>query len=146
MHLCHGVFNSPLAGGLHGVSFVCLPVLSDVVVQRIFRIGRRKKSLNAQKGNTDLQGGGPRLLEGVKADTAKAIHVRVVNAGDETALRRVHRISLGKEELKLELAAFIRAVLGTAQIHVEITDVLWIGNSSDARSYKQQKQGERRKK
>lgn len=58
----------PLAGRLDGSLFVFLPVLRDVVCERIVRIGSSEQRLNRKQHRSDLQGWTPLVYVHSKQD------------------------------------------------------------------------------
>lgn len=82
-----------------------LPLLRHRLIQRILRVWRTKQRLNTQQNSPDLQRRRPVVLQHIQADSAQAIDVRVVYAGQEAYSRRAHRVVVGEEELELEDAA-----------------------------------------
>jgi hypothetical protein len=72
-------------------------------------------------------------FEDVKTDTAKLVNVWMVNFGEKADLWRLHGIVFGKEELKLEDAAFVRALHRASNGHVKVTQIVVMRRSSNPR-------------
>ena len=86
----------------HRLALVGFPLFSDVVRERVVRVGRGEQRLDRQQDGADLQRRAPLVLENVKADAAQFVDVRVVHFGEEADLWRRHRVILGEKELQFE--------------------------------------------
>jgi hypothetical protein len=82
------MLHSPLPGGVHGCRLVRLPVLGNVLVQRVIGVGCTHEGLNRKQDGADLQCGGPFIFEDVQADAAQLVHVGVVDLGQKSDLGR----------------------------------------------------------
>ena len=94
---------------------ICFPHFSNVVRERVVRVGRREQRLDRQQHRPDLQRRAPLVLEDVKADAAQFVNVGVVDLGEEAHLGWRHRIVLRQEELQFEDAAWSRMQRGKAR-------------------------------
>lgn len=80
-----------------------------------------------------MEGRTPFLLENIQTDTPKTVDVRMVDAREEAHLRRRHRVVLRQEQLELELARRVRALLRSKNHHAEEARVRLRRHRADAR-------------
>ena len=82
-----------------------LPLLSDRLVQRIFRIRSTQERLYTQQDRSYLQRRAPVVLQHIQAYAPKSVDVRVIDAGEKADARRAHGVVVGKEEFEMENTA-----------------------------------------
>ena len=115
----------PLTSCLDSGILVLLPLLRDVVGERVVGVRSTKQSLDGEENGADLERGGPvaccsqcllawcalgitLTLQDVQADAAKTVDVGVVDLGEEANLWRSHGVVVREEELEIEDAAYTR--------------------------------------
>eukprot|EP01084_Bolivina_argentea_P143793 252456_1 len=130
--LLHRVLRGEGTRGLDGILLVGLPVLRDVVGERVVGVGRRHEDLDAEEHLANLERGGPLVLDDIEADAAELVDVGVVDAGEEAHLGRDHGVLLGEEELEVEDAALVGGLRGTGDDDVEVAGVLLGRGGADA--------------
>ncbi len=106
-----GVALGPRARIPNGLGLVALPQVGDGVVEGVVRVRGLKQEVEAERNLGDLVDRGPTVREGVKADAANGVDVRVVDLGDKVGKRGGEGVVLGEEKLNLERAALIRGIL-----------------------------------
>jgi len=53
--------------------------------------------LDGEEDGSDLKGGRPIALENIETDAAELVNIGVVNLGQESDLRRCHRVIIWEE-------------------------------------------------
>ena len=127
-----GVLEGPLLGLLDGAVLVSLPGIRNFLVQRIVQVGERHQGLNGEEDRSDLESGGPLVLQDVEADSAKLVDVWVVDLGSEEHFWWDHGILIGQEELAVEDAALIGSLTWSGDLDEEVSWVLLVGLSINA--------------
>eukprot|EP01006_Ploeotia_vitrea_P044530 TRINITY_DN66836_c1_g1_i2.p1 TRINITY_DN66836_c1_g1~~TRINITY_DN66836_c1_g1_i2.p1 ORF type:complete len:150 (+),score=17.12 TRINITY_DN66836_c1_g1_i2:40-489(+) len=131
-HHLHGVLLCPLGGGLDGTSLVRLPVVGDLVVERVVRVGRLQQELDGEADLVDLQRRRPLVLEDVQADAAELVDVGVVDLGQEAHLGRHHWVVVAQIQLEFEQTTLVRGALRARDHHVKVAQVVLVRRRADA--------------
>jgi hypothetical protein len=93
----------PLITSIDRFVLVFLPVLRNVVCQRVVWVGRGKQRLDAQQHSSDLQSWTPFILlvgytlENIQANPSKLVNVGMIDFGQEPDLWRCHGIFIWKK-------------------------------------------------
>lgn len=132
MHSLRGMLESPLLGLLDGTFLVLLPVVGDLLIQGVVQVGQRHQGLDREEHRSDLESGGPLVLQDVQADSTELIDVGVVDLGSEENLWWHHWVLLWQEELAIEKSSFVWGLGWTSNLDVEVSIVLLVWLSIDA--------------
>lgn len=94
------------------LSGVLVPKLGSFAVEGGRIVGLSKQALEAKENSLDVIGGGPLVLEDVKANAAGEVEVGVVDGSLEQDGRRSVRVIRGESHGKFEGEASIRSAIG----------------------------------
>jgi len=125
----HSVFFGPFLSSRFEFDSVDFVQLSDLRHKRVIRIGIGKQRRNRKKNLWDGESGWPLILQDVETDRAVGVDVRMVDFGNEIALRRSEGVVGREMDVEEENAASIGTVFGTHDcgLPVELVILDWSG-------------------
>lgn len=88
--------------------------------------------MDREEDGSYLESWRPVALKDIQTDTAKLIDVGMIDFGQESDLWGGHGVIIWEEELELKDAAFIWGLAGTMYGDVEVPEVVFVGNCTDA--------------
>lgn len=128
----HRMCSSPIPCSLYGRLFILFPSLSNIVCQRIVRVGGAKESLDTQQDRSDLESWRPVSFKNIKADPPELVNIGMVDLGQETDFGRCHRVIFREKKLETEDPSLIWALRGSVDSDIEIPEVVFVWNSVDS--------------
>ncbi|CDR97615.1 hypothetical protein BBBOND_0401070 [Babesia bigemina] len=102
------------------------------VLPWVVRLRRAEQRLHAKQHRSYLQRGAPLVLQDVQAYPAELVDVRVVYAGEESHLRRLHWVLLGEKQLEFVHTSLVGCALRSQHPDVEVPVVSGVELGPDA--------------